>query len=464
MTSKNILTYNSKVSSVEQVYFSPVVVAPPFVIQNGQLMDQPLSSIYCFLSRVDPWGNDTNPDQPTQTLKYIKQVFKNMFVAKQVTSNDLSPVISRVDWTTGVTYDYFKDDVDMFALNPDGSNQYNFYVRNRYDQIFKCLWNNNSQPSTVEPYFEPGSYGTNNIKTGSDGYKWKYIYTIDSGLKQKFMNTQWIPIAIGANTPNPLISSAGAGSIDVINVTNGGSGYDPANAIITITVTGDGTGVGTTPTAVVNSGVITDILVPNTGTNYTYANVSITSLIGSGATAIAPTSPIGGHGFDPVSELGCSHVMFAVEFSGSENGYIPTNITYYQLGIVINPTSQQNNPYPATDPIYRTTTSLTVAPGFGEFINDETIYQGTDSNNPTFSGTVLSFDLASNVVYVINTVGTPTDNSSIYGKTSLTARTLLQYTPPNFTILSGYLSYIENRSGIQRSDDGIEQFKFVLGY
>jgi hypothetical protein len=29
---------------------------------------------------------------------------------------------------------------------------------------------------------------------------------------------------------------------------------------------------------------------------------------------------------------------------------------------------------------------------------------------------------------------------------------------------SGYISYIQNRSAVQRSSDGIEQFKFVLGY
>jgi hypothetical protein len=29
---------------------------------------------------------------------------------------------------------------------------------------------------------------------------------------------------------------------------------------------------------------------------------------------------------------------------------------------------------------------------------------------------------------------------------------------------SGYISYIQNRSAVQGSADGIEQFKFVLGY
>ena len=105
----------------------------------------------------------------------------------------------------------------MFAVDGSGNPVYNFYVRNQYDQVFKCLWNA-GVPSTVEPYFEPGSFGTNNIYLGADGYKWKFMYTIDTGTKVKFMNADWLPVPVGANTPNPLTSSAGAGNIDVINV------------------------------------------------------------------------------------------------------------------------------------------------------------------------------------------------------------------------------------------------------
>ena len=133
------------------------------------------------------------------------------------------------------------------------------------------------------------------------------------------------------------------------------------------------------------------------------------------------------------------------------------------MGIVINPTTLQTNPAPANGSIYKTTTDLIVAPGFGVYVNDEIVYQG-DINNPTFTGTVLSFDVASNVLKLINTTGTLTNNASIYGKVSVTTRTLLTYSVPNFQIFSGYMSYIENRSGITRSADGIEQFKFCLLY
>jgi hypothetical protein len=453
MATKNLLTNAAAVSSVEQVYFSPVSVIPPYY-------DVPLSSIYCFLAKVDPWTDENDPPAPTQDQRYLKRTFKNMFVAKQITSNNISPVIQRINWETGTIYDFYRDSVDMFRLNDDGTLYYNFYVKNSYDQVFKCLWNNQAS-STVEPYFEPGSYGTNNIFQGADNYKWKYMYTIDTGTKQAFMDTNWMPVPVGANTTNPLISSAGCGDIEVINVVNGGTGYDEANAVVTVVITGDGTGAAAT--ANVMGGSISDVIVTNSGTNYSYANVTISSTLGSNAVVFGPTSPIGGHSFDPVAELGCSHVMFSVEFNGSEDGVIPTDITYHQLGILINPTTKQLSPLPANGTIYKTSTDVVVAPGFGTYNYDEIVYQG-DTNNPTFTGTILSFDPASNVIRLINTKGTVTTNAPIYGQTSLTTRTVLTYSLPNFVLFSGYLSYIENRTGITRSVDGIEQFKLVLGY
>ena len=55
-------------------------------------------------------------------------------------------------------------------------------------------------------------------------------------------------------------------------------------------------------------------------------------------------------------------------------------------------------------------------------------------------------------------------NSPIFGETSKSSRIVLSYSLPNFAIYSGHVAYIENRTGVQRSDDGIEQLKFVLGF
>jgi hypothetical protein len=467
MANQNILTYGFKVTQLKQDYYAPSV----FVAGSNN----PLQSIYCFLSRVDPWSDDNNPPLPTEDQQYIKNSFKNMFVAKQLTSSNIIPVIRRIDWTTGTVYDYYQDNVDMFAVDSNNFLLKSFYIKNRYDQVFKCLWNNNGGQSTIEPFFQPGTYNTNNVFTGTDGYKWKYIYTIDVGNKIKFMDSVWMPVSVGVNTPNPISSTAGIGSIDAINVITSGSNYDPINAPISIVITGDGSGASAN--VVVTGNTITDVTIGNPGSNYSYANVTFVTSgtqVGSGAVAIAPVSPIGGHGYDPMSELGCNHTMFAVEFNGTEtiNGvdYVPIDIDYRQVGLLINPMAIDTFPNFANNAIYDLTTQFTVASGFGVYTSDEIVIQkDVNASSPTFgqtvfTGTVLSFNTSTNVLKLINTSGTPLYNSTVTGLSSKTSRTLLNVTTPKLIKFSGYVSYIENRSGVQRSVDGIEQFKFVLGY
>ena len=459
---QTLLTNASKFSAVKNMYYSPVAL-----VQNALY-----SQMFCFLSHVDPWPDANNPPVPLQDQRSLKQIMKGIFVAKPIGTNQMSPVIRRINWTSGSIYDYYQDNVDMFETNMvndmmTGTYTYTFYINNKYDQVFKCLWNNNGGASIVEPYFEPGSYNTNNIFKGSDGYKWKYIYTIDYASKVEFMDTNWIPVPIKEYSSNPLKNpSVGYGNIDVINVTNGGSGY--SNSAITVTISGDNT-TQATGYATTDNGTISDIIVTNSGANYITANVTISSSSGYGATAIAPVSPIGGHGQDALSELGCCNIMITTTFSGIEQDtsgtqMIPTDITYYQLGILSNPTSVSTSPDIANPIIYKTTTDLIVAGGFGVFVSDEIIYQGSSLAAATFTGTVLSFDPASNILKVLNTSGILNINAPVFGNFSNTVRTLLAYNFPDLVTLSGDIVYIDNRTGIQRSYDGIEQFKIVLGY
>lgn len=466
MADSNLLTYGAQVAGVKTEYFNPVAVA----IDNPTV---PLKATYCFLSKVDPWTNDSSPPTPTQDQHSIKLAYKNMFVVKQVTSADISGVIQRIDWTANTVYNYYSDTVDMLQIvetsNNESQNQdtlvYNFYAKNSYDQVFKCLWNNNGGPSTYMPYFQPGSYNTDNIFQQADGYKWKYIYTVDLGSKVKFMNSQWLPVPLNVSfpPPNPLAAPAGIGSIDVINVIDGGLGYNPTVNTITLIINGDGTGAAAIP--VCNATSIIDITVTNPGENYTWATVSIAAKgVIIPAQVIAPVSPIGGHGFDPSAELGCFRSMYVVEFDGSEGGLVPTNITYTQVGMLVNPLAISTAPEPANGTIYSTTTNFIVSSGFGVYQNDEMVFQGNTLPYATFSGTVLSFDVSNNVLYLINTYGIPTNSALVTGNQSGCARTMFSYTTPDLQIYTGYITYLDNRSGIQRSPDGNEQIKFIWSF
>lgn len=465
MTTKNLLTYNAKVAQIEQAFYAPVSLI------SGQ--DTVINTTYCFLAYVAPYPlGDAIVEDPKQTQQYIKTIFKNIFVVKKINSADISPVIHRVDWITNTTYDVYSDDIDILAKDVNGFNVYNFYVKNKFDQVFKCICNNSSlvegievgQPSIYEPYFQPGAYQTNNIFTGADGYKWKYIYTIDTGSKIKFMDTTWMPVPIGNNRLNPTISPLGYGGIENINVLDGGSGYDPTSAI-NIVITGDGTGA--TGTVSLSGNTISDINITSPGSNYTYAGAYLTydsaSPPSSNVIMEVPISPIGGHGFDPISELGTNHIMYTVEFNGDEGGLVPVDIDYRQIGLIVNPISSLTTPDTADEDIYKTSTDFMVAGGAGQFLLDEIIYQGT-SSNPTYEGTMLSFNTSTDVINTMTIHGTPKLNTPVFGKTSGCVRTLLSVNYPRFIIESGYLTYIENRPAINRSFDGIEQFKFVLSY
>jgi len=465
----NILTYNAPALQAEQQFYTPVIT-----VQGNRI-----ATIFAFMGRVDSWpivnGTET-PVQPTQTTQYIKQTFNNIFAVKQLYTNNISPVIQRIDWNINSVYYPYDDTSDVLAKDANGFLLKSFYVRNRYDQVFKCLWNNNGGPSTFEPIFAPGTYGTNNIfSNAGDGYKWKYIYTVDASSKKTFMDSTWMPVPVGINTPDPYNTTAGIGSIDVVNVTNGGSGYDPINTFIVANIIGDGVGASANVTAQqVSNGQITDIVVGNAGSNYTNANVTITaytsanlkfvSTVGSGVTAVAPTSPVGGHGFDPLSELGCTRAMYSVEFNSDEGGLIPTDPEYRQVGLLINPSDYTSYPAQATQAIYNTTTQFYVASGQGVFSSGEVVQQRNTSGVLTFAGTVVSFGSSTNVLQVINTSGSFTVGQSITGLASGTARTILSASLPQLIPFSGYIAYIENRVGVQRSPDGIEQFKFVVQY
>ena len=465
----NILTYCAQAIQAKQQFYTPVVT----------VQSRKISSTFAFLSQVDSWpvisGQET-PPTPLQTQKYLKQAFKNMFAVKQLYTNNISPVIERIDWTTNTTYFPYDDSIDFLAKDQNGYLLNRFYVRNRYDQVFKCLWNGNGAASTSEPIFAPGSYGTNNIfANAGDGYKWKYIYTIDAGSKRAFMDSQWMPIPVSLNTPNPYDTVAGSGSLDVINVANGGNGYDPANTVIVVKIVGDGANATANITSQqVLDGQIVDVIVGNAGKNYTNANVTITaytsanlkyvSSIGTGATAIAPVSPVGGHGFDPLSELGCSRVMYSIEFNGSEGGVVAVDPEYRQIGLLVNPSDYMSYPSPASGDIYNTTTQFYVAAGQGMYASGEVVQQNDTKGNLVFSGTILSFSASTNTIQVINTNGVYIVGQAITGLTTGTVRNVLTVTPPQLIPFSGYITYIENRVGVQRSSDGIEQIKFVISY
>ena len=456
-----VVTYGGLTHEVSQYYDSVVVQLPGTGHTN--------TTKYCFLSRVDPWDDPSTPEDeektpptPALTQQNIKNVYKNMFVIKRVYPNDMSPLTDRIDWTLNEVYDYYRDDVDMLERDTNKRFIKKFYIKNKFDQVFKCLWNNNNANSTDEPYFAPGQMSETFVYTGSDGYKWIYMYTIEGDSKQKFLDEYWMPVPL-ANTAGLSSNTVNSGNIPVVCVFDGGAGYYSTNTIVSITGSNNRTA---TASAVINNGIITDVIVSDPGFGYISANVVITSPTGSGANVQAFVSPMNGHGSDPFEEFGTSHIMVTQTFEGDEAGLIPTNIKYRQLGFIINPSAPSSYPWQCERETYSLSTDLIVSNGPDNYTSDEIVYQSSDGTlaNATFSATCLDFQPAANKLRLINTYGTPNTNMTIIGTNTEATRTVLSITYPDFTMYSGYITYIENREGTQRSQDGSEQVRLIVGF
>src|SRR6185437_493372 len=71
---------------------------------------------------------------------------------KRIQSSDVSVVIPRYEWVSGLVYDYYDDYTPSFPAYSGATDisQAKFYVMNSQFNVYKCLSNNVNSPSTVE--------------------------------------------------------------------------------------------------------------------------------------------------------------------------------------------------------------------------------------------------------------------------------------------------------------------------
>jgi hypothetical protein len=344
-----------------------------------------------------------------------------------------------------------------------------FYVRNSVDQVFKCLYNNFSVASTVMPQISiDGNLPENPYIQTSDGYKWKYMYSIPAGLKEKFFTNQWMPVI----PESVVVNSAVAGRLDIFKIYDGGTGYlggSSSSSASIVNVTGDGSSANLTATVV--NGVITNINIANGGMNYTNAIVSFSDATKTPGTntanVIAIIGPENGHGYDPAYELGATGLMISVDLVGSENSTIPTTtgsdiFDYRQIILLRNPKSSDGSYLSQTN--YKTTSLINVSSPPSAFRMDETVYQGTSLATATFYATVVNWDSTTNELWVNNTVGTFSGTSPLKGTLQTSAVTAFNITSPDNENFTGEVLYIENRDPITRSSSQTEQIKLVLNF
>lgn len=285
--------------------------------------------------------------------------------------------------------------------------------------------------------------------------------------------------AAGAYTGSSIFLTAGlgAGQLRQIVAYAGSPSYiatvSPAfsvtpdvttNYVLSPTVNIVGNGSGATAyvdTVTMPSGNVHSVTVISGGSLYSNTNITITANTshGTNATARVIHSPKGGHGSDPVVELGGTNVMLNLRLTGDEGGDFTANNDFRMITLIANPKNSGGTV--ATASTLSNLTSLNVGSVVGTFFTDE-IIQGSNSGA---QGVVVDVINSGTTVRVLpyNTK-TFTVSDVITGLTSGATALVASLSGSELTQNTGKVLFVDNRVAIQRSADQIEDIRHTIAF
>jgi hypothetical protein len=498
------------------------------------------------------YATDETPLRPADNDEEDKSIHDDMIALKRINSEQVRAVVRRFNWnpTINPKFDMWRPDysyANFAQVDPDGVGAQTaaqslsaakYYVINNNYEVFKCLYNGTSSSSpsginaSLEPKRNPGPTGEGvyDSATGiftehpdvSNGYVWKYLYTIPTNDVLRFLSTDFMPI-VEDSTVKTLAASQG-GSISAVIVRGVGSNL-PASEVIYAAILGDGTG-GRVRIETNQTGNITTAYLVNSsgqrvnvsGSGYTYANILLkngylfenadlttpftVSASASGHVEVI-VSPMNGHGSDVISELLAKRIMANIRLTYSEgSGDFPVDNDFRRIGIIKNP----KLPAPSTNYATQDTLSgiyaLKLNTVSGAFQPDEIVEQEI-ATGQFAKGTVVSWvwdevpvgqTPTSGVLKYFQSPDLHTDNGVVRafvsnaskiveGQTSLITGAVetaystggavlpllgLSFTnglaKPELAKYTGDIVYVENRRLITRAPDQIEDIKLVIEF
>lgn len=426
--------------------------------QVKESVSEPSSSnVYLTFGKSSEWANDAAPPQANTSVAGFNEVWRNMVGGKRIVGSDIRHAIPRFDWTANTIYTPYDHLTDSLSLKNANTQ---FYVVTSDYNVYKCLSNNYGTMSTIQPNT---TITATHFQT-SDGYIWKYMYTLSAEERLRFLTQSFIPVktisASDGSVQWDVQSAAVSGAIHVINLTNVGSNYYSND--ISVVITGDGVNCNAFALLNTTSHTVQSIVVDDIGSGYTYANVSLISSNGSGATARAIISPAGGHGYDPLVELGGSYLIFNIQLKNTEGGILSVHNDYRQISLIEDPLKYGTSNV-TSNSIISQLTVLTLNGSSVEYSEDEYVYQGESINSYSFKGYVTEWDSANSTIKLSQTEGTPTKDLLI-GANTTASRFVSLIDTPDLQPYTGKLLYTDNITPISRADDQTEDFKIVLNF
>ena len=478
------------------------------------------NQFYMALGRPNAWADDTTPTTPYENDYTSHTLWENMFAMKRVDATDIIHCSTRNLWVSGTTYvEYDDQDTNIESKV--------YHVISANNNVYMCLKAGSGASSTNPDVTGVQTSGVIN-HSGSDGYIWKYMYTVPTADVTKFLTTSFMPVrriaeapAGGADTALTnqwsVQTNAVDGAIYNMKITTAGTGYTSAP---TLTITGNG--ASATATATVSGGAITGITMTNVGTGYTHATVTVTGGAGSSGAVRPVIGPVGGFGKDATNDLRAHYVTINTVFTADESGTIPDSNDFRQIAILKNPielanqtvnhgsfvegnfykvltlgnTTSANNiaagmldqtvgavfkaltvgtggsgmgtaAQVAEASAYNTCKSLTVATGV-TFTADQLI-EGHTSGTVGAKGMVVEYNATSGVLHYIQNeatgFGTFTASHYIRGDgTSIAGQDVTAVGAPLINHHSGDVMFVENRSATSRATGQVETVRLVIAF
>jgi len=334
------------------------------------------NQFYMALGRPNAWTDDAVPTTPYENDYTSHTLWENMFAMKRVDAADIIHCSPRNLWVSGTSYvEYDDQDTNIESKV--------YFVISANNNVYMCLKKGTGASTTNPDNTGVQTSGVIN-HSGSDGYIWKYMYTVPTADVTKFLTTSFIPVRHIKETPPAgsdsaltnqfsVQTNAVDGAIFNMKITTAGTGYTSAP---TLTIAGNGASAAATAT--VSGGAITGITMTNVGTGYRHAVVTISGGGGSGGVVRPVIGPIGGFGKDATNDLRSHYVTINTVFTGDESGAIPDSNDFRQIAVVKNPIEK------ATE---SATISATGSMVVGNFYKILTIGNTTDANFATAGST-----------------------------------------------------------------------------
>lgn len=188
-----------------------------FKIMESELLIDSIESgntnLYVFASGAELYNNESIIENANAS--YYETQFKplhQIMFGKKIANTNIKALIVNNIWSGNTVYkEYNPDDYELFK------SPYFFVTTDDSGtkRIYKCLFNNLGANSTVEP----SGTSISRFQT-SDGYIWKYMYSISSSQYNKFGSDYFVPVI-----PDINVTNAANTALEIIDVISNGNGY-----------------------------------------------------------------------------------------------------------------------------------------------------------------------------------------------------------------------------------------------